>query len=117
MTDNADEQIVNFQIAKRQREKGDLYRAVGRKNRPRSACRHHDIETDSQRRLLHCTACDTWIDPFEWIDAIAKRNEYIEWQRNNLAREVKALTEEVAQLKADRNKHKSALRRAKKNHS
>jgi|GEM_PF-5348260 len=117
MTDTTDDQVVNFQIAKRQREKGELYRVAGRKRRRPSHCRHLAIETDADRRLLHCTACDTWIDPFEWIDAIARRNESIEWRRTALDREIRVLTDEVARLKAERNRHKSALRRAKNKHS
>lgn len=71
-------------------------------------CTHQRVGIDANRREVWCLECKTTLDPIDAFIKFARRgDQYLAMQRD-----AAALRREIEQLKAERAKHKQAIRRA-----
>lgn len=77
-------------------------------------CDHRLVDVDGQQDFLICRACKAYISPIWWLARHHKDVSQAERWRVALEEERRSISLEIESLKAERAKHKQAVRRAKK---
>ncbi len=76
-------------------------------------CHHTLITIDEEAAVLECRTCGLLVNPIWWIARHHKEVSRAAHARRALLEEAQLLTSEVESLKAERNKHRQAVRRGK----
>lgn len=50
-------------------------------------CRHQRVVAVAAKRMLQCDDCAAWVDPFEWVESVAKREIFWRQQSEKRQRE------------------------------
>ncbi|MBK5072552.1 hypothetical protein I2492_05955 [Budviciaceae bacterium CWB-B4] len=96
--ENADiKEMLNVSKAK----KGEVY------------CHHELIEINEHQRSVTCRRCKAVVDPFDWINSVAKKEANIAWELTSLRREIKSHREGLEKLKREETNCKARIRTAK----
>lgn len=77
-------------------------------------CKHYSIEIDEQRREITCTRCGATLDPFDWLLAVALREENIAQRANWMEVEIRSARKGLAALKKEERLTKARLRNARR---
>lgn len=77
-------------------------------------CKHSQVKVDELRRLIECKQCGQFIEPYDYIYMLAKRDAVLRTNARCLTDDVKGLTAEVAELKRIKSNLRSQIRRANK---
>lgn len=76
-------------------------------------CRHMQVIADEKTRSLICESCGTVIDPFEYLWAIACKDDRLDYRKTRLEKEIKKLMPELEDLKRQERNIKARVRTAK----
>lgn len=75
-----------------------------KKSRKQLYCRHTKLIADESTRMLKCELCGLWIEPFEFFMNWAQREVALHWQIDELERKKKELSEQIENLKKEKQK-------------
>ncbi len=97
-------------------ELGEINRSMTLKPKERQslACRHRQTVVDQTRKMVQCTYCKQFFEPFEFIMMWATKETNLAYSVTALAHEQKNLIKEVEDLKRQKRNLKAQLNRLKK---
>ena len=75
-------------------------------------CHHWRIELDEKTRMCLCLTCGGWLTPWEYLWAVARRDENLAARGNRYESEAKALTDRIEELKKEERNIKARVKRA-----
>ena len=87
---------------------------IQRKLHKHYACRHVSLVLDEARRIIKCKNCDLCVEPYDYIERVAKKELNVRLDITHLTDKKKHLLNQVKELEKKRNNLQAQIKRREK---